>query len=211
MNICFWEYMSTSDWFAAISAISTAVMAFLTYRSIRNGKEQLEEMRSQWKLENRPFLELFPVAPPFTHKDGSLAIEIKNIGKGTAKNVSIEIEKAFIDGFNNEIIKEQIQSVCSLKYRILPGDSKFITLCSVRTTPDGVVLLGNKVSQRDIDSVRKYLSNFKFSVKCQYEEHSFEQILSANELSHQKIDYLGFLEDIEYDLAGIRSELQRMD
>ena len=74
-----------------------------------------------------------------------------------------------------------------------------------------MVLLGNKVSQKVLDSIRKYLSNFKFSVKCSYEGHSFEQILSVNELAFQKIDYLGFLEDMEYDLSGIRSELQRMD
>lgn len=210
MNTCFFENMSTTDWFAAISAIATAVMAFLTYRSIRYGKEQLAEMKAQWEEEKRPYLELFPVAPPFTHKDGSLAIEVKNIGKSTATNVFIEIEDSFIEGFNNDLVKKQIISVCSQKYRILPGDSKFITLCSVKNAPDGVVLLGNKVSQKEIDSIRKYLSDFKVAVKCSYDGHSFEQVLSSNELAYQKIDYLGFLEDMEYDLAGIKSELQRM-
>jgi len=205
------QTLSVNEIFTAISALATAVMAYLTYRSIRNGKEQIEEMKAQWEKENRPYLELFPVAPPFTHKDGSLAIEIKNIGKRTAKDVSIEIEDSFVQGFNNDIVNEQIQAICSNKYRILPNESKILTICSIKTTPDGEVLLGAAVPQRELNSIRKYLSNFKFKVKCSYEDYSFEQILSSNELAYQKIDYLGFLEDMEYDLAGIRSELQRME
>ncbi len=211
MIACILQTLSVNELFTAISALATAVMAYLTYRSIRNGKEQIEEMKEQWEKENRPYLELFPVAPPFTHKDGSLAIEIKNIGKRTAKDVSIEIEESFVQGFNNEKVKEQIQSICSHRYRILPAESKILTICSLKTTPDGEVLLGIRVPQSDLISIRKYLSNFKFKVKCSYENFSFEQILSSNELAYQKIDYLGFLEDMEYDLAGIRSELQRMD
>jgi len=205
------QTLSVNEIFTAISALATAVMAYLTYRSIRNGKEQIEEMKAQWEKENRPYLELFPVAPPFTHKDGSLAIEIKNIGKRTANNVSIEIENSFIQGFNNDIVNEQIQTICSNKYRILPNESKILTICSIKTSPDGEVLLGATVPKSELNLIRKYLSNFKFKVKCSYEEYSFEQILSSNELAYQKIDYLGFLEDMEYDLAGIRSELQRME
>lgn len=204
--------LSNSSFWTALSAVATAVMVVLTYFSIRNSKKQLTEMKAQWERENRPYLEILPVIPPFHKKEGSLALQIKNIGNRTATNIKLSIDQGFIDGIKNEIIKDQIKKICSHTYRVLPRDSKVITLCALRILPNGTeTLFGEEISKSKIDEIKEYLSSFSCNVHCEYDGHSFDQTITSRELTYEKFNYLAFLEDIEWDLSGIKSQLENIN
>lgn len=46
--------MAIQDWFVALSAIATLFMAGVTYGSLRQNKEQLNELKRQWEEQNTP-------------------------------------------------------------------------------------------------------------------------------------------------------------
>ena len=127
----FYSISWTAVW-TSVSAIATAIMAWFTYKSIQNSKEQLAEMKEQWEMENRPIIEMMLAYPLYSIKDGSLALVLKNIGRTTAENVKIEIDKDFINSVPNSQVVEQLKSMSSYSFRILPAATKIINISLVQ-------------------------------------------------------------------------------
>ena len=219
-----WDIVAS---FAAIcSTIATAVMAFFTWKSVKQGREQLVEMREQreddkkkWEEENRPYLEITPILPYISNWGESLAIEIKNFGNKTAKHIKIEIDDNFIKGFQNDIISNHIRILCNREYRLLPNESKYLTLCHTRLfedyekTDNGLkmrpqgYIFGTRVDESAIRIIKEHLSIFSFDIKCTYEGHSFENTLSNTDIKYEQFNYLSYLKEISYNLSDIKDIL----
>lgn len=45
-------------WVTYISAIASFAMVFITWRTLQQNKEQLNELKRQWNEQNKPFLSL---------------------------------------------------------------------------------------------------------------------------------------------------------
>lgn len=87
------------DW-TAVGAIMTALMAIVTLLTVRQNRKQLKELRRQWDYENRPHISLAIVPRSFKY-----FLKIRNVGKNSAKEVSININDAFKATFDNVSIK----------------------------------------------------------------------------------------------------------
>lgn len=74
--------MAIQDWFVALSAIATLFMAGVTYLSLRQNKEQLNELKRQWEEQNSP-----RIVPLIIRKNRYIILRFKNISNVTAHNV----------------------------------------------------------------------------------------------------------------------------
>ena len=226
------------------SAIVTGFMAWYTRKSVKQGQEQLSELKAQrasdntkweeekahWEEEkkqyeenNRAFLEISPVLPYISNWGEGLSIEIKNIGNKTAKNVHIEIDDTFVNGFKNEIVSERIKTMCGRKYRILPNKSKVITLCQIRKDSeykdiDGKFMaiprstvFGQKVEDSVYNIINEHLKDFSFEIKCSYDEHTFSDTLTTKDIEYETFNYQSYLKSISYNLSDINKSFQELN
>lgn len=115
-------------WVTYISAIASFAMVFITWRTLQQNKEQLNELKRQWEEENRPRLEFYFVQDEIGHKGSR--IEILNMGKQTAKDIRLYIDSKVIDLASNDTIKDFLRNIgTDLPLPLLPNDSIIINLC----------------------------------------------------------------------------------
>lgn len=69
-----------------IGAIATAVMAFITWKTLRQNKDQLSELKRQWAEQNSP-----KIVPSFVKSNGSVYLRIKNYSGVFANDVKVII------------------------------------------------------------------------------------------------------------------------
>ena len=56
MICCIYIDLSTIDW-NALTAISTFILAVITFVTVRQNRSQLKEMKRQWEIEQSPDLD----------------------------------------------------------------------------------------------------------------------------------------------------------
>ncbi len=136
-------------WVTYISAIASFAMVFITLRTLKQNdkllkqneiqlqqnNDQLNELRHQWNEENRPRLEVYFVKDDIINK--GLRIEIVNLGKQTARDINIHIDKAVIDSAPNEKTKKSLNKIGVSFPILLPYDSSIISLCEEKIIPSG--------------------------------------------------------------------------
>ena len=200
--------LTNATFWSALSAIATAVMAVLTYCTITQSKKQLKEMKRQWDEDIRPVIEISPVVPSFAKRDDSLSIEIKNIGRGVASNVKLNIEQSFIEAFPIEEVRNRLVEINNSTFQILPNDTKSLNICFIKhPSKDEYRLNGKKLKLAVYKNLVEYLSYFSFKVSCSYNGYRSEHIVSSNDLNREKFNYLAFLEDIDSELGNINNNL----
>lgn len=69
-----------------IGAIATAVMTFITWKTLRQNKDQLSELKRQWVEQNSP-----KIVPSLVKSDGSVYLRIKNYSGVFANDVKVII------------------------------------------------------------------------------------------------------------------------
>ncbi len=87
--------MKIQDWFVAIGAIATFLMAIATFWSLVQNRRQLSELKRQWEEQNTP-----KIIPLILKKTGYIILRFKNISNVTAHDV---IPKIKIKAPQNEI------------------------------------------------------------------------------------------------------------
>ena len=90
MTCCIIIDLSTIDW-NALTAISTFLLAIITFVTVRQNRSQLKEIKRQWEIEQSPDLDIALISLPYRMPEESLAIEIRNFGKGIAVKIWIEL------------------------------------------------------------------------------------------------------------------------
>ncbi len=212
MTICemFANLLVSSTFWTAASAIATAIMAWFTYETIQNSKKQVDLVKEQWEKENRAYLEILPIFIPFSRKEGNLGIEIRNIGNKTAYDISLSINDTFRNEIPIESIKDRIDHICKEKYRVLPNGTKTIVISAIRTIANKDTLFGQPITQKQINELTEYLTNFSFNVHCKYNRDEFDQVLASEDQELQQFDNLNFLENIEHNLSRINESIQML-
>jgi hypothetical protein len=71
---------------AGTGAIATAVMAYVTWKTLGQNKNQLSELKRQWAEQNRP-----KIVPSLVKSDGSVYLRIKNYSGVFANDVKVII------------------------------------------------------------------------------------------------------------------------
>ena len=89
-----------SFWPVYLSAIASFGMIYMTYRSLQQNKEQVEELRKQREEEERARLVFSVIVHQY-----AFMLKISNVGKRNVYNAVIE----FNEGFLSELLQEKFQ------------------------------------------------------------------------------------------------------
>ena len=192
----------------ALSAVATAIMAWLTYKTIKNSKEQLAVMKEQWDESRKPIVEPSIVIPPYTEIESSLGLQLRNLGNVVAEVVNIKFDDKFINGFENKEIEDQINFICSQQYKIAPNESICLTICDVRKKNGKHILFGETLDDKKYLHLVEFLMSFKVYVACYYvggkSERTFtyyDRELYRRTVSQELRDISTYLSRIENKLA----------
>ena len=71
-----------------ISALATAAMVILTWKTLQQNKGQLDELKKQWEEQNKP-----KIIPSLIKSGHSVYLRIKNYSNTSANNVKVVIKK----------------------------------------------------------------------------------------------------------------------
>lgn len=195
-------------WPTYISAAAAFFMIYVTFLTLKQNREQLEEMKSQWKREHSPDLDIAVINLPYRAPNETIAIEIKNFGKGVAENIKISIDSEFVNNFPHSAVKEQIDKIREKTYRILPEDTIIIPICLLnRNSGNNMNLFGQKVTNKEKENIHKFLENFIISIKCEYKgcENPIEITFTAEDKKWIRRSITSSLEDIASHLEELES------
>lgn len=138
-----------SFWASYLATIASFVMAFLTWKSLRQNKKQLEEMKQQWENEHRPYVEVYQIQenPLITDKK---RIEFVNLGLSSATNIKFSIEEDVLQHLSSEG-KEVVQSFGDFNYfSLFPRETRIFTLCEHRKIQgEDKYLIGERTVSKD--------------------------------------------------------------
>ena len=98
-------------------------MVFITYKTLKQNNEQLDELKRQWEDEHRPRIN---ISIAIYRK--ALFIKIKNIGVGNATNIKLSFNKDFIMKLPKEKYKDLYLNVEKRPFSIEPGGAKYILI-----------------------------------------------------------------------------------
>jgi len=195
------QTLSVNEYFTAISAIATAIMAVVAFFTLRQNRKQLEVMKQQWFEDRKPIVEAALINPPYCFREPSLAIELANIGKTVAEDITITLEEDFIKSYCNKSIENQIRQICSQKYHLAPNERTFLTICAIKPEGNKKTLLGKQVSDSLLRKLEEINSNANIHVICNYKGGIFDRTLSA-------LDKRTFKFSVEEQLSDIAWQVQ---
>lgn len=197
------------DW-NALTAIGTLLLAFITYLTVKQNDSQLQEMKRQWEDAQSPDLDFSLIYLPYRVPEESLAIEIKNFGKGVADGIRLFFDKDFIGNFPHKAVREYVSKVAEKTYRILPGETKVIPICKFDNNKVGCdKLFGQPVSEKERKMIHQYLANFTFNLVCVYngKKSPYKHTFTAEDKEWGRNTVSDKLEDITDSLYGIERSI----
>lgn len=150
MKICciYWQgWTAIAAIATGLSAIATAVMAFVALRSLLQNKKQLDELKKQREEENRARLvfEIISCQQIFI-------LKIMNVGKSTAFDVFLNIKSKLIEEHFSEYIKSIFEQNNNKRFVMAPGRCLYFYLTPIHTTQkthkiDGEVFSSEMINQ----------------------------------------------------------------
>lgn len=212
MFSCIVFELSHIDW-DALTAISTILLAIITYCTVRQNKSQLKEMKHHWEIEQSPDLDFALISMPYRMPEESLAIEITNFGKGIADNIKLTLDKDFVNNFPIESVRAKARKIEQSEYRVLPGESKIIPLCRFDTNYANCdKLFGQVISKKQREEIHKYFEVFTFNLECHYNGvHSpFKHLFTAEEKGYVRESVSSGLSEIAEEIEGVKCSIDTL-
>lgn len=108
-------------WVTYISAIASFTMVFMTWRTLKQNEEQLNEIKRQWEEQNRP-----KVFCSLETSKGDVFLVLENISSCAAINVSIVIKSNVEE--NNKMFNKVVTLLREPCLTIPPLQKKIINL-----------------------------------------------------------------------------------
>lgn len=113
-------------WATYLAAIASFAMVFVTWRTLRQNKNQLDELKRQWEEEHKPNVLIYFVRGLLSD---SVDIEILNIGKSPAKNILFNIDCSIFDDIQLDIVKDNLKKIGNSRPSfLLPNESLTFSL-----------------------------------------------------------------------------------
>ncbi|MCM1209606.1 MAG: hypothetical protein NC309_11845 [Ruminococcus sp.] len=117
-----------TDWLmviiTAIYVVATIIICYFNGKSAKAAKMQIDEMIRQYNLANRPNVTIhFDII-----RSGLLCFIIENEGTSPAHNVSIKINKDFLEGVNEEVDKNRLESLANSELYLASKQKIYILL-----------------------------------------------------------------------------------
>lgn len=117
-----------SFWVTYISAIASFAMVYITWKTlilnqkvIDQNKEQLDELKRQWKEQNRPRLSFSVV-----RKENLYYIRVSNIGSVGAFGIDLNFDETYFDEIDDLFCKYYPKS----KFSLDSNKSQYLPMCN---------------------------------------------------------------------------------
>lgn len=148
-------------WATYLAAIASFAMVAITYQTLRQNRQQLDELKRQWLAEHTPYLSCQLIAA-----SGHFNLRIYNSSDVTAIDVAISITNCLVDYslYNfaklEEFLKKQV-------FIIPPKESLYFTVWITpypeeENLPDGYINVMLKTPTVDFGNYKLYPRNFAF-------------------------------------------------
>lgn len=109
----------TVFWATYLSAIASFAMVFVTWKTLKQNSQQLNELKRQWEEDNRP-----RIYPRIIVYNKAFFLELFNSGRTDAFDVDININQIFIDNLS-EKGKDSINDWINSPFFIKAGKSVY--------------------------------------------------------------------------------------
>lgn len=177
----------TEFWGTYISALASFAMVVITWKTLKQNKEQLNELKRQWKEANSPKLECYLTNDTYINavsKDfKGIKLEIINIGQSVAKDIFFQIvmDKSLKSSFEANNIEKIWTALTKMgndnRFWLLPNETISFKLCSdeieVKNNQPLEVyrIAGIEVSQKNYDNFYRAIEKIdKFKIKGKYNQ-----------------------------------------
>lgn len=190
--------LCTLDW-VAVSAIATAVMVIITGITLWQSRNQLKELKRQWREQNRAHL-IFSVEVVHCF----YCLKIHNTGTQTARNIEFDIntdflDKVFIDSFRKTL------SELGHRNLIIPGnESRLFIITYQQPQRKGSLEVDGKQYKNCemIDKIRTIM-DVKINISGKYNDGVIDETFTINQYikgSLTKKDEVAAQLELFYDL-----------
>lgn len=117
------EVLTSSTFWTAVSAIATFVMAYITYKTLRQNKIQLERLEEQRIEDKRARF-----SSEIIKRERMYLLKVENVGKETAYDVSIKLSGNPISYHVIDRYKKELQELADKKLILPAGKSLYFVL-----------------------------------------------------------------------------------
>ncbi len=160
-------------WATYLAAIASFAMVFVTWRTLRQNKNQLDELKRQWEEEHKPNVLIYLVRGFLSD---SVDIEILNIGKSPAKNILFKIDCSIFDDIPLDTVKENLKKIGNSRPSfLLPNESLIFSLykkdyisCGDKSH-DKYSIAGVKVEKEEFNRFVNAISTAEIKVNGSYD------------------------------------------
>ena len=169
-----------SFWATYLGAVASFAMVYWTWRTLKQNKEQLDEMKRQWDAEHTPVIDIIPV---YLVSESLVVLEVRNISRSYAKNIQFRIDPQYIDQIpclsnRKNGLKNFYNTICEHPFSLLPNERKYFYLISKDISlPEDCtfVSLWNELYLKDqYETIFNYLRTNPFTIDCKY-NHSLKK------------------------------------
>lgn len=121
-------------WVTYISAIASFAMVFITWRTLKQNEEQLNEIKRQWEEQNRPILSF-----KIIYINSVFYLKVENTGKGNLVNARLILGERALSILQTEGIDiscREEETILDNALNLGANDSQSYSLCVYRETGD---------------------------------------------------------------------------
>lgn len=179
----------TSFWATYLAAIASFAMVVITYQTLKQNRQQLDELKRQWLAEHTPYLSCQLIAA-----NGYFKLRIFNSSNVAATDVVISITN-YLNEYKLFGFSELKEFLTNQFFVIPPKESLYFTIWitpypEVENLPDGYIEVKLKTSTIDFGNYNLYPRNFAF-VSYGDREQSIVDAISkvADKIKDQKVTY----------------------
>lgn len=169
--------ITSSTFWTAISAIATFVMAYFTYKTLMQNKEQLEDIKTQRFEDTRA-----RIICSFVHWNHTYLLKVENIGKEPAYNMLIKVTGKPIANHLFETIKTVLDELANKKITLPAGRSNYYMICPSHFTQGyaGVPSIETYTYSEILKWLGEY-ENEPINIRIEYnDKYVFEDTQSLN-------------------------------
>ena len=167
-------------WSTYMGAIASFAMVYWTWQTLKQNKEQLNELKRQWDDEHKPEIDIIPV---YTMEHSLVVLEVRNISNSYAKNIRFKIGTEYINKIpclsnKDNGLKDFYNTICDRPFTLLPKERKYFYVISKDfALPEDCpyVTLWNELFTKDqYEAIFAFFKSNPIHIHCQYNE-SFEK------------------------------------
>ena len=121
-------------WVTYISAIASFAMVFITWRTLKQNEEQLNDIKRQWEEQNRPILSF-----KIIYINSVFYLKVENTGKGNLVNARLILGERALSILQTEGIDiscREEETILDNALNLGANDSQSYSLCVYRETGD---------------------------------------------------------------------------